>query len=294
VVPVLAGVLLATSCYRSHGSGDDEDIGEDDGFGDDADTGEDGEPPIRCPPGMVLVPAGPFVMGADPGEATTGPTSAMPEHQVYVSSFCIDVHEVTNAAWRNCVRAGGCTVPQANDGSCTGRYGPDAHPVTCVNHSQARAFCAWAGKRLPTEAEWEKAARGGCEIVDPPTCGPEDERDYPWGEAPPPDRCCDYVSCREWTDVVGARPAGAGPYGALDQAGNVLEWVADYYDPEAYSACLAGCTDPTGAPYGDRALVRGGPFPGDTPLCSGRPVPSREDFPVGVLWRLGLRCAVRP
>lgn len=299
---ILLAVLLTSTCYRSwFDYADVEDDGdraahEDGGWSDGADAGPDGDVPVRCPAGMVFVPGGPFVMGADPEELSSL-AEAEPEHEVYVSSFCMDMLEVTNAQWRVCVAAGGCTLPQGGwEHGCTGHYGADLHPVNCVSHGQARAYCAWAGKRLPTEAEWEKAARGGCEIVAPSHCGPEDERDYPWGEAPAREDCCEYLACAAGDEEVGSHPMGAGPYGALDLVGSVWEWVADYHDADAYASCADGCSDPTGPPYGDWAVVRGGFLSGDpTLLCIWSPVAWRShvrrlDFE----GRVGLRCAVRP
>lgn len=299
---LLLGALLVAACYQSWSPFADIELDGDAGLSDDAgsvdggDTGPDSDAPVRCPVGMVFVPGGPFVMGADPGEVDYDP-SAEPEHQVYVSPFCIDTLEVTNANWRDCVEAGGCTLPHVRpDYRCPGGSRPDLHPVNCVDHVQAGAYCAWAGKRLPTEAEWEKAARGGCDVVAPAGCGSEDERDYPWGEAPPAGRCCDYVFCELGTDEVGARPLGAGPYGTLDQVGNVWEWVADYHDPAAYTACAAGCADPTGAPSGDRAVIRGGLINDDLRvLCTWRPVAWRTALRcVDYTGTIGFRCAVRP
>jgi serine/threonine-protein kinase len=214
-----------------------------------------------CPVGTVLIPAGPFVMGSDSAE---GYVEEEPEHIVTVSSYCMDVTEVTNAMWEACVSAGQCAAPaNTSSGSRAPYYGNstyDSYPVIYVNWSQAQAYCMWAGKRLPTEAEWEKAARGGCEKVAPSTCGPEDERTYPWGEAVPTCSLSNFNTgtCVGNTDAVGARsPAGDGPYGTQDMLGNVGEWVADWYSDTYYASSPS--TDPSGpttsATY---RVVRGG------------------------------------
>ncbi len=207
----------------------------------------------------VFIPAGPFVMGSDSGE---GGSSELPEHVVTLSAYYIDVHEVTNAQYLACVAAGGCSLPSST-GSATH---PDYHtnptygdyPVIYVSWDQASAFCAWNGKRLPTEAEWEKAARGGCELVAPATCGPEDERTYPWGEAAL--SCSLANNCGPDTFPVGSlSPAGDSPYGVRDMSGNVAEWVADYLSSD-YSWCASGCTDPTGPASGIIRGVRDGAY----------------------------------
>jgi formylglycine-generating enzyme required for sulfatase activity len=128
----------------------------------------------------------------------------------------------------------------------------------CLDWFQATAYCAWAGKRLPTEAEWEKAARGGCEVALPASCGPEDERSYPWGEAAWNCGLANGDGCVDETDRVGARPAGDSPYGLHDMSGNAWEWVADWYDGTWYSRCASGCTDPGGPSAGTERIMRGG------------------------------------
>ncbi len=160
-------------------------------------------------------------MGCDTG----GQDDEHPAHRVAVPSFFLDRTEVTNRAYGECVRAGKCRPP-AKLGERPGHFGPDAafrgpeQPVSSVSWDDARAYCLFAGKRLPTEAEFERAARG------------DDGRTYPWGnEAPSPERA---VFATTRTADVGTHPAGAGPYGHLDLAGNVWEWIEDLYDPYAY------------------------------------------------------------
>jgi formylglycine-generating enzyme required for sulfatase activity len=173
--------------------------------------------------GMALVPAGPFTMGSD----TLGEPDEHPAHTVELPAFYLDLTEVPNEAWSRCVAAGACPPPDASSAARNG-FGADARfrgprqPVSAVGWDEARAYCAWLGKRLPTEAEWEKAARG------------TDARRYPWGNAEPTlDRAV--FSGGGVTADVGTHPAGAGPYGHLDLAGNVWEWVEDFYDPYAYT-----------------------------------------------------------
>lgn len=198
------------------------------------------EPP--APAGMLRVPGGKFTMGADSG----GEADEHPAHEVTVGSFWLDATEVTNAAYRRCVDAKVC---RPHDPSNAARNGLDdrdfrgpEQPVSGVSWDDAVTYCGWAGKRLPTEAEWERAARG------------DDARRYPWGEEPPdPSRA---VFGAPVTADVGARPAGAGPYGHLDLAGNVWEWVADPYDPLAYERGSAAEGKPAGCPEILRSLER--------------------------------------
>jgi formylglycine-generating enzyme required for sulfatase activity len=171
---------------------------------------------------MALVPAGPFTMGADTG----GEPDEHPAHRVVLAAFYLDLSEVTNEAWEACVTAKACPPVDATSAVRNG-FGSDAsfrgprQPVSAVSWDAARGYCAWLGKRLPTEAEWEKAARG------------TDARRYPWGnEEPTPDRAV--YTGHGATGEVGTHPRGDGPYGHHDMAGNVWEWMEDVYDPYAY------------------------------------------------------------
>ncbi|MBI4704545.1 MAG: formylglycine-generating enzyme family protein [Deltaproteobacteria bacterium] len=217
------------------------------------------EPPAPPPPAedMVLVPAGDFWMGCAPQDWGCGDDNM--RHQVYLDAFYIDRTEVTVAQYRSCVNARGCTADHLTEWGLPGslkpgeecnwnKSGRDSHPINCVDWSQAEAYCRFAGKRLPTEAEWEKAARG------------TDGRIYPWGSAAP---SCHYAvmddgghGCgRDSTSPVGSKPAGASPYGALDMAGNVWEWTADWYGKAYYAASPE--RNPTGPSGGSLRVLRG-------------------------------------
>ncbi len=180
---------------------------------------------------MRLVPAGPFTMGADEG----GQDDERPAHQVELAAFWLDVTEVPNRAYEVCVAAGACRPHDAKSAEVN-RLGTDAmyrgpeQPVSAVSWDDARAYCASRGKRLPREAEWEKAARG------------TDARRYPWGDAAPTKAQAVFSAAR--TADVGTHPLGAGPYGHLDLAGNVWEWVEDVYDPYAYRRAGAARGEP--------------------------------------------------
>ena len=163
-------------------------------------------------------------------------------------AYKIDEFEVTNYQYLKCEEAGVCTAPRRND---TMNY-PNYHdnpafadfPVVYVNWDQAAEFCAWAGKELPTEAEWEYAAKS------------EDERQYPWGNEEPSCDLLNYNFCVEDVSQVGDYSEGASPFGVLDMAGNVKEWVKDWYAP--YSGNPE--TDPEGPVSGSEKVVRGGCF----------------------------------
>jgi len=209
---------------------------------------------------MVLVPSSEFRMGAqdDPLAVRT----EMPQHAVVLGAFWMDQTEVTNRMFASCVAAGGCDPPVSQGSYLRSQYyGHDTcadYPVIHVTWFDSQSYCAWAGRRLPTEAEWEKAARG------------LDGRVYPWGNDPPTgtlanfcDKNCSSDS-RAW-DVddgyvdpapVGTYPAGASYYGVLDMAGNVSEWVADWSQVDYYS--FSPYDNPTGPSSGDTRVVRGG------------------------------------
>ena len=241
---------------------------------------------------MVLVPAGEFVMGSAPDDIASvlrrHPKAngailqdEIPKHRVFLEAFYIDKYEVTSARFQQFVQATGYRTQAEREGGGKIRTGaktwaqvPDAtwraprgqgssitgleaHPVVQVSWHDAKAYCTWAGKRLPTEAEWEKAARG------------TDGRLYPWGneldgaKANYCDRNCPF----EWKDAsvddgyrstapVGSYEAGKSPYGAYDMAGNVWEWVADWYDAKYYQRSPA--RNPQGPTSGTQVVLRRG------------------------------------
>jgi formylglycine-generating enzyme required for sulfatase activity len=167
---------------------------------------------------MVDIPAGPFTMGSDKG----APEDA-PAHQVDVAAFKMDKFEVTNADFAAFVKATGYQTYAEQKGLASWKdqagAGKDNHPVTMVTWDDAAAYCKWAGQRLPTEAEWEKAARG------------TDGRTFPWGNDWDPAKANVKDAGLRGTAAVGSFGAGASPYGVEDMAGNVWEWTADWYQP---------------------------------------------------------------
>jgi formylglycine-generating enzyme required for sulfatase activity len=196
---------------------------------------------------MVLIPAGEFLMGSEAsGEG--------PPHRLSLDAFYIDRYEVTNAQYQRFVDAAGHRTPQHEvdaryDLWAGGTFPPEfkSQPVVNVDWHDAAAYCEWAGKRLPTEAEWEKAARG------------TDGRLYPWGNDPPTPARLNFA--RRWEGPQTLRPVGSfesgrSPYGAYDMAGNVWEWVGDWYGAGYYQAAPA--RNPRGPGGGSAKVLRGG------------------------------------
>ncbi|HEY4015635.1 MAG TPA: SUMF1/EgtB/PvdO family nonheme iron enzyme [Polyangiaceae bacterium] len=178
--------------------------------------------PPSPPSDMTWIPGGSFTMGADTG----GQEDEHPAHTVTLAGFYLDRTEVTNEQWDACVAAQACPPKADNVRAAHPDFNGPSQPVSGISWDDARAYCAWRGKRLPREAEFERAARGS------------DGRRFPWGDTPPThDRT---VFSTDRPDDAGAHPAGRGPYGNDDLAGNVWEWMDDEYDPYAYRRADAG------------------------------------------------------
>ncbi|MEM9461456.1 MAG: formylglycine-generating enzyme family protein [Myxococcota bacterium] len=236
---------------------------------------------VACgPEGMVLVPGGLFEMGS------TVYSDEQPTRQVYVDGFWIDRTEVTVSDYEECEAVGVCSMPGMGGGCNWMVAGREDHPINCVTWYDADAYCSWAGgatKRLPTEAEWEKAARG------------TDARVYPWGDEPEPS-CSDVVMYEgaagglgcgmDSTMEVGSNPMGASPYGAHDMAGNVWEWVADWYTSSYDPLEL---DNPTGPATGTERVLRGGSWNFDNPNYF-RAAHRSNYFPGVSVSGLGFRC----
>ncbi len=238
---------------------------------------------------MVLVPAGEFYMGCAASDSSCKDTEK-PARNVYLDAFQIDKTEVTVDAYALCVNAGQCSEPGTRSYATWGKPGNGNHPVNYVDWNQANLYCKWAGKQLPTEAQWEKAARG------------TDGRKYPWGHD---DASCIYAvmsgeggwGCgARWTQPVGSKPSGASPYGVLDMGGSVSEWTADWfhisYDTSSTPSLGAAplSRNPTGPLSGTLRVRRGGGFP-DSPIslrASGR----GGEAPSVANYDLGFRCVV--
>ena len=182
---------------------------------------------------MVLIPAGEFIMGSDGRDQA----AARPAHPVYLDNYYIDVYEVSQARYKECLEAGGCTLTPGT-GSLLNRPVWDEHPMMDITWYDAQEYCEWRGGSLPTEAQWEKAARG------------TDQRRFPWGDEPVTCERARYGECGWMTAPIGTHPAGASPYGVHDMAGNAWELVYDWYQQNYYQISPyenpAGPEKPTG------------------------------------------------
>ncbi|MCB1154999.1 MAG: SUMF1/EgtB/PvdO family nonheme iron enzyme [Deltaproteobacteria bacterium] len=279
---------------------DDTDVQLDDSYGETA------------PGEMVNVEAGPFKMGSEAQDPSfsfdqpdqAGFTDERPRRIVTLSAFRIDRTEVTNAQYRACVADGACADPVLPASRTRPRYYIEGlyndFPVVAVTWDQAAAYCAWAGKRLPTEAEWERAARGNT-----------DTRAYPWGErdadctlaniAVPIDEAVDdgtgdvdydrVDNCKIDTTSVTDFAYAPSPAGALNMTGNVAEWVADFYASDYYDSVAHpdNRRNPTGPETGRRRVVRGGSF--GSPAMTARVTFRESRLPTSHSTDIGFRCA---
>lgn len=199
---------------------------------------------------QVYIPAGTFTMGGVDSKASA---DEKPAHQVSMKDFWMDKVEVTNAMYALCVKAGACRLPVDFKSQTQSSYYGNAQyndfPVVYVTWLEAKTYCEWTGGHLPTEAEWERAARG------------DDSRTYPWGDQVPNASWANFSNLIGDTTRVGSSPAGASPFGVFDMAGNVAEWVNDFYDPNYYASGLsANPTGPGGRTRFFNHVVRGGTF----------------------------------
>ncbi|HXV69422.1 MAG TPA: formylglycine-generating enzyme family protein [Nitrospira sp.] len=216
-------------------------------------AGKDGAP-------MVAVPAGSFPMGVPRGDRDGG-RDEYPRHDVFLDAYFIDKFEVTNGRYLAFVKATGHRVPQNPQNPTRNLWQGDTiadslidRPVINVDWFDAETYCTWAGKRLPTEAEWEKAAKG------------TSDRRFPWGNVEPTGKHLNYN--QRWIGEktlmpVGSYEAGKSPFGAYDMAGNVWEWVNDWYDARYYEKSPE--KNPKGPDTGSKKVVRGAGWQNETP-----------------------------
>lgn len=235
--------------------------------------------PAPCPEGMVFISGGTFTMGLSPGGLKDMPEYARwnaPHKVTLTRPYCIDRTEVTVAAYRKCVAAGACLRNH-----CNAQH--DAlveHPMNCVNWTEADGYCRWANKRLPTEAEWEFAAKG-----------PKSFR-HPWGNSKPDDTKLWWSGTKRrdfHTAPVATHPKGASPFGVLDMEGNVGEWVADWFAKHPVEPQV----DPVGPPSGTEKVLKhlsleSGLYVNDLGERLGFEPGGRREF------ENGFRCALTP
>ncbi len=231
-------------------------------------TGKDGAP-------MVLVPAGEFTMGSNEGG-----DDEKPAHRVSLDAYYIDKYEVTVRQYAKFLDATSLEAPP--DWNIMNQPPHQKRPVAKVDWADAGTYCRWAGKRLPTEAEWEKAARG------------TDGRIYPWGNDPPTRLQANFGKDK-WNDHVALVPVGLledgkSPYGIYDLAGNVSEWVSDWYDKNYYKN--SPDRNPKGPERGEYKVARGGSWGIDPELLrSARRLVNQPSNRGG---SYGFRCAKTP
>ena len=229
--------------------------------------------PLDVPEGTTVhVPGGTFMMGAEDGDPDEKPVS-----KITVAPFDLDTTEVTVAAYAKCVAAGKCTPPDTGMYCNWKKAGRGSHPINCLDWDQATAYCAFAGKRLPTEPEWELAARG------------LEGRKYPWKEGPIAAQVCwngdgndQGRGQRQGTCPVASYPAGASPFGALDMLGNVWEWTASPY-----------CSYPSHECQSDKRVIRGGAWNNLDPAYVRAPDRAKEPTSARPD-NVGVRCAKNP
>jgi formylglycine-generating enzyme required for sulfatase activity len=227
---------------------------------------------------MVYVPGGIFQMGSAEGDA-----NEQPVHSVTLDGFWIDQTEVTNAQYARCVAAGLCNPPSESHSVTRDSYYGDSqyddYPVIWMNWYDATTYCQWAGGRLPTEAEWEYAARG------------PDGHDCPWGNDPPDDSLANFGGNEGDTTKVGSYPDGRSWVGAMDMAGNVWEWVNDWYGRYP-SEPQVNPTGPASGEWGQYRVLRGGSWYGNGEFvrAAGRNLTQPDNRNAS----LGFRCVVEP
>jgi formylglycine-generating enzyme required for sulfatase activity len=230
---------------------------------------------------LLYVPAGAFTMGRNADFRGVTFPDERPEHEVMLDAFWIDKTEVTNSQYAECVKAKECVKPDNTGSASQSSYYGDSryadYPVIYVSWIDATAYCRWAGRRLPTEAQWEKAARG------------TDSRTYPWGDESPNSGLLNTDGDIGDTTNVLRYLNGASPYGALDMAGNVWEWVMDWYEESYYAN--SPYENPKGPSNGTERVLRGGSWSTGSRLHAalrGSQLPTHKDN------NLGFRCADLP
>jgi formylglycine-generating enzyme required for sulfatase activity len=268
---VLGFVLVACGS----GSSDQADAGlTDAGLPDSSGTPDDAAPSdAGPPPEEIALPTGTFWRGCNILHQDSCASDELPYRELTLSAYLIDSQEVTQADYAVCVTDGACVAP---DDLYTPEVTPDL-PIRGVRWTEALAYCTFRGKRLPSEAEWERAMRG------------DDGRTYPWGEEPPDCERAVLQGCDGPLDIPG-RAAGASPFGLRDGAGNVREWVNDRYDSGTYA--IDPDVDPRGPDTGNSRVIRGGSYV--SPLDNLRVASRVAAIQTLAFDDVGFRCARTP
>ena len=261
---------------------------------DSAETDREITPPGTRGSVMIAVSAGDFMIGINPetDDGYDNYDDEKPYRKIYIDKFYIDKYEATVEDYKECVKARECKKLPTYQGRlgrvCNWQHKDRLnHPINCLSWEDADKLCKWAGKQLPTEAEWEKAARG------------VDGRKFPWGNQ---DATCEYASFHEkdsigsadWgcgtgiTSPVGSMPKGVSPYGAMDMIGNANEWVSGWYFDDYYRK--APRKNPPGAKSGLSRIARGGAF---NDRAYAIRVTYRNAYPVADQYP-GVRCVLKP
>jgi formylglycine-generating enzyme required for sulfatase activity len=241
---------------------------------------------------QIFIPAGTLKMG---GIDVFAEADELPAHDVELDAFWMDQVEVTNGMYGLCVQAGVCAPPtKANSDNRPDYFGNlefQDYPAVYITWSAAKNYCEWTGRRLPTEAEWERAARG------------DSVNTYPWGGEIPNETLSNSNNDLGDTSRVGSYAAGASPFGVLDMTGNVWEWVADYYDKNYYAESPgANPAGPESQPFALYRVIRGGSFQDgqrDSRLSNRgyevgpdpNAIPNTAEYAGNSSSRVGFRCA---
>jgi iron(II)-dependent oxidoreductase len=289
-VAIVVWTLVLAAC-SVRGSGPGDLVGDVASLNGEVDGGDGGvafhphiqikcdKPPTVTESKRVTIPAGTFTMGCNAAVDGECRPDELPSHPVRLDAFDIDVTEVTEGQYYGCVAAGKCGSPSCDWDPCDDGKRKD-HPVVCVDFRDVNTYCAWKGMRLPTEAEWERAARG------------DDRRKYPWGNDGLDCAHANLASCPgpngapPGTLPVGSLPEGVSPYGVLDMAGNAGEWTSDFYDANYYAT--SPFDNPKGPDKAARHVGRGGSW-NSTGVW--QRASQRDDYePEYVKNTFGLRC----
>lgn len=276
------------------------DDAADDGVDESADTdSEESDESTDLYADMVLVPQGTAWLGCNENIEDDCPAAELPYQEISTKAYYIDKFEVTVADFKKCIDAGSCGEEEfaydtvKGNPYCNLGAGKDDHPMNCVSYFGAQAYCLYAGKRLPSEGEWEKAARGGCEIHGDESCE-ENSYIYTWGNEGEPS--CSNVnmanSASDWgcgsdsTKVGGSYEAGKSPYGSYDMLGNLYEWVDDKWSDNHSEAKPDGSSIGTASGEG---VVKGGGFMQTDPLQFRISFRARQ-YTEEILYSRGFRC----